>query len=84
MLLSRTFRLSSLALLCGVMASCSSAGQYLDGGLGKRYGGPGAVSEGRAYVPAYNGWRMNYSEREAEKKAIAQDMPFSTVRPSAL
>jgi hypothetical protein len=65
------------------MASCSSTGQYLDGGTNKRYGGTGAVAE-RAYVPAYNrGWHLNSSEREAEKKAIAQDMPFSTVRPRA-
>jgi hypothetical protein len=82
MLRSKTFRLSALALLCGVMASCSSTGQYLDGGIGKRHGDPGAVAE-RAYVPAYNGWHMNSSERQAEKKAIAQDMPFSTVRPRA-
>lgn len=80
MLRSNSFRLAALALICGVMASCSSTGQYLDGGLNRRYGG--AVAE-RAYVPSSNGWHMNYSERAAEKKAIAQDMPFSTVRPSA-
>jgi hypothetical protein len=80
---SNRFRLPVLALLCGVIASCSANGPSFDGGLGKRYGGTGAVVEGPAYVPAYRGWRMNYSERQAEKKAIAQDMPFSTVRPSA-
>ena len=78
---SNLFRLTAFALLCVAMASCSSTGQYQDGGLNKRYGKP--VAE-RAYVPSSNGWHMNYSERDAERKAIAQDMPFSTVRPSAL
>lgn len=83
MLFSKTLRFTALILLCGLVTSCSSASPYSDGGLSKRYHGVDAGVEGRAYVPAYNGWRMNYGEREAERKAIAQDMPFSTVRPSA-
>jgi len=84
MLRLKSFRLPAVAVLCGALTSCASTGPFLDQGLGKRYGAPPATVEGRAYVPAYNGWSMNYSERQAEKKAIAQDMPFSTVRPSAL
>lgn len=76
-------RVATALLVCATASSCASSFPSLNGGLDQRYGVANGHPE-RAYVPAYRGWTMNYGERQAEKKAIAQDMPFAPVRPTGL
>lgn len=76
--------LSRVALVCivGSMTTACSLGSV------DRYGryepNHPSVSQSKGYVPAYRGWTTNAGEREAERKAIAQDMPFATVKPRGL
>ncbi len=75
-----TARVCALAIVSAAVAGCSSTGNYFNPGqrgLDQRYG-----TESSAPAPRYGHWTMNTYEREAEKKAIAQDQPFATVVPS--
>lgn len=72
----------SLALIAiaSALAGCVSSGPYANPGrnsLDQRYNGAAA-----APAPRYGHWSMNSYERSAERKAIEQDQPFSTVVPS--
>lgn len=82
-MLKNTFILKAgiAALVALSSASCSSTAFYSNGDVGNRYGEPAPRVERRVGGP-YSHWTMNSYEREAEKKAIAQDQPFATVRPS--
>jgi hypothetical protein len=83
MTFSSFVRVAAVFAVCASAASCTSSFPSLNGGLDQRYAAANGHPE-RAYVPAYRGWTMNYGERQAEKKAISQDMPFAAVRPSGL
>ena len=78
-------KFAAFAALSLSVASCSS-GSLLSGpdsaSLAQRYGETVPVNEGRVYAPATSTWHVGFDERRAETKAIAQDMPFATVKPS--
>jgi predicted small lipoprotein YifL len=73
-------RVCAAAAIVSAVAACSSTGPYYDPGqraLDQRYGATSA-----APAPRYSHWSTNMHEREAERKAIEQDQPFSTVVPT--
>jgi hypothetical protein len=76
-------RVAGLAAIAFSVAACASTGPYFAPGkrdIDQRYGNAQPVQERAA--PRYGRWSMNGYEREAEKKAIEQDQPFSTIQPS--
>lgn len=79
----KIIRYGALLIVALSAASCASTGPYYPGqrALNERYGDGPATVEGRV-TPNYSRWGMTSGEREAEKKAIAQDQPFAAVKPS--
>lgn len=70
------------------VSSCvSTPGSFLSEGdsLTDRYEASSVRGRDRLVSPVYqtsaSGWRISGADREAEKKAIAQDQPFAVLHP---
>lgn len=81
-------RILTIALIVAAplaLASCVSSGGY-----DSRYGASatGQVESsftktgGAVGKPQYGGWTTRTSDREAERKSIARDIPYGVVSPS--